>query len=54
MDWQDNSKFLSANPYVHCRKIYNSFVRALETGRKASLLRAFVACFAASVNTFYI
>ena len=23
--------------YVHCRKIYNLFVRALETGRKASI-----------------
>jgi len=23
--------------YVHCRKIYNLFVQALETGRKASL-----------------
>ena len=25
--------------YVHCRKIYNLFVRALETGRKVSLFR---------------
>ena len=25
--------------YVHCRKIYNLFVQALETGRKASLWR---------------
>ena len=36
--------------YVHCRKIYNLFVRALEISRKASLLQAFLACFAASAN----
>ena len=23
-----------ASPYLHCRKIHNLFVRALETGRK--------------------
>jgi len=35
---------------VHCWKIYNLFERALETDRKASLRRAFSACFAASAN----
>ena len=40
--------------YVHCRKISNLFVRALETGRIASLRRVFQACFAASTNEFYI
>ena len=30
------------------------YVRALETGRIASLRRAFQACFAASTNEFYI
>jgi hypothetical protein len=34
--------------------IYNLFVRALETGRIASLRRAFQACFAASTNEFNI
>jgi hypothetical protein len=33
--------------YVHCRKIYNLFVRTLETGRKTDLWRAFLSCFAA-------
>jgi hypothetical protein len=32
--------------YVHCRKIYNLFVQAVETGRKANLWRV-LACFAA-------
>ena len=32
--------------YVHCRKIYNLFARALESGKKASLWRAFITCFA--------
>jgi hypothetical protein len=36
--------------YVHCRYIYNLFVRALETGRIASLWGAFQTCFAASTN----
>ena len=40
--------------YVHCRKIYNLFARALETDRRASLWRAFLAYFAASANSFYI
>ena len=42
--WQYHSvkKTQSTNKYtiyVHCRKIYNLFVWALETGRKASLFR---------------
>ena len=35
-------KFTSTNEYtiyLHCRKIYNLFLRALETGRKANLWR---------------
>jgi hypothetical protein len=36
--------------YVHCQKIYNLFLRALETGRKDSIWRAFLACFAACAN----
>jgi hypothetical protein len=40
--------------YVHCRKIYNLFVRALETGRKTIIWQAFLACFASSTNQFYI
>jgi hypothetical protein len=32
----------------------NLFVRALETGKIASLRRALQACFAASTNEFYI
>ena len=35
-------------------EIYNLFVRALETGRKVSLCRAFLTCFAASAHNFYI
>ena len=37
--------------YVHCRKMYNLFVWALETGRKARLAELF-SCFAASSNKF--
>ena len=37
---------------THCKKIYNLFVLALETGRKRKLLQAFLACFAASANKF--
>ena len=33
-----------------CHEIYHWFVQALETGRKASLWQAFLACFAMSVN----
>ena len=36
--------------YVHCQKIYNLFVQALETGRKISIWQAFLACFAESAN----
>jgi len=32
----------------------NLFVRALETGRKASICGAFLICFAESTNQFYI
>jgi hypothetical protein len=35
---------------MRCRKIYNLFVRALETGRKVSLWKAFLDCFAVSAN----
>jgi outer membrane protease len=31
------NKAMKYTIYVHCRKIYNLFVRALETGRKASI-----------------
>jgi hypothetical protein len=37
---------------VPCQKILNIFTRALEIDRKASLWRAFLACFAASANLF--
>jgi hypothetical protein len=40
--------------YIDCRKIYNLFVRALETGREVSYWRAFLSCFAVSENEFYI
>jgi hypothetical protein len=40
--------------YVHCQKTYNLFVRALEIGRKAILWQAFLSCFPASANEFYI
>jgi len=40
--------------YLHCWKIYNLFVRALETDRKEILWRAVLFCFAASANAFYI
>ena len=40
--------------YTYIVGKYNIFVRALETGRIASLRRAFQACFAASTNEFYI
>ena len=40
--------------YVHCQKIYNLFVRTLEKGRKASLWRVFLTCFAASANQFHV
>jgi len=36
--------------YVLCQKIYNLFVRALETGRKVSLWWVFLACFRVSGN----
>ena len=39
--------------YVDCRKILKLFVRALETGRKASPWRSFLTCFEASANEFY-
>jgi len=32
----------------------NLFVRALETGRKASICGAFLICFTESTNQFYI
>jgi hypothetical protein len=32
---------------------YNLFAQALETDRKASLWRTFLACFAATANKFY-
>ena len=35
---------------MHCWKISNLFVRALETGRKVSLWQDFLACFVASAN----
>ena len=38
---------------VHCRKIWNLFVRTLEIGRKCSSL-IFLHCFAVSVDPFYI
>ena len=40
--------------YVHCLKISNLLVRALQTGRKASLWRDFLVCFATSANQFHI
>ena len=40
--------------YIHCRKISNLFVRALETGNAARLRRAFFTRFAASTNEFDI
>jgi hypothetical protein len=40
--------------YVHCRIIYNLFVRALETGGKASHWWDFLSYFAASANEFHI
>ena len=39
---------------MHCRKIYNVCVRALAASRKISLWRAFLSCFAAIANVFYI
>jgi hypothetical protein len=36
--------------YLHCHKLYNLFVRTLETGRNASLWRAFLTCFTVSAN----
>ena len=36
--------------YVHFPKIIKLFERAIETGRKVSLWRAFLSCFAASEN----
>jgi hypothetical protein len=39
--------------YVHCRKIYNLFVCALERGKKASFWQVFLVCFTASENIFY-
>ena len=39
--------------HIHCRKMSNLFVRALETGTKANHWWAFLACFAASANWFY-
>jgi len=38
--------------HVHCRKMYNSFIRAKETGRKAILWQTFLHCFASSANEF--
>jgi len=42
--------------HEHCRKIRNLFVQALETGRKASICRAFLSCFDASLYfpTMYV
>ena len=40
--------------YVHCRKIYNLFVRALETSGKSILCRPFLSYFASSANNFCI
>jgi hypothetical protein len=34
----------------HCWKIYNLFLRVLETSKKANLWQAFLACFAAIAN----
>jgi cytidylate kinase len=39
---------------VHCWKIYNLFVRALETSIKVSLCLALLVCFAVSANQLYI
>ena len=39
--------------YIHCQKIYNLFVPALETDRKG-VWQAFLSCFATSANEFDI
>jgi len=39
--------------YSQCMKIYNVFLQALETCRKACLWQAFLVCFVASVHKFY-
>ena len=36
--WEAYNKYTI---YIHCRKIYNLFVQALETGRKTSFSRLF-------------
>ena len=51
---REGTNIITYTIYVHCRKIYNLFVRALETGRKASIWQTFVACFTASANKFDI
>ena len=38
--------------YVHCWKIYNLFVQALETGRKVSLWQGFLDCFTEQQCTY--
>ena len=39
--------YIYEGAYVHGRQIYNLFVPALDTNRKASRWRAFLSCFAA-------
>ena len=39
---------------LQCEKIYNLFVRALESDRKANLWRTVLSCFATSENEFDI
>lgn len=46
------SKTIKLN--VHHWKIFNIFVQALETGRKVNIWQAFMACFVASKNNFFI
>jgi hypothetical protein len=38
--------------YVYCREIYNLFVRAFETSRKASMWRSSQTCSTASTNKY--
>ena len=48
--WQLCHEYYIYNIKVHCRKIHNVFVRALETGIKESRWWAFRACFATNAK----
>jgi hypothetical protein len=61
LTWVDISKLytslllgINIHIYVHCRKISNLFVQALETGRKTSFWWTFLSCFTKSLQILFL